>query len=274
MTIFDFEGIVRSEREARSYLLGRCRRVCAPRCPACSRGKLYTIENGSRRRCAQCGHTFNPFSGRWLNEVKLSAREWLWVVKLFGLEMPATVIADEIGISYPTGLKAIDAIRAAIAAAAGDAASETEAETLPWPVGCPKHGAKAADFPPSVPRDTILLRLHINGDHLILAKKELDYASVSCCGRVVPVVDLGRNYPHYRVYCNAAGFWPYAKERLMKYHGVSSAKLYLYLREMEFRWMHRDGELFEAVIDRLCAFMPSRTSGGDMVHHGQQAARQ
>ena len=263
MTILDFQGIVRSEREARGYLLSRCKRVSAPRCPSCSEARLYTIEGGARRRCAHCGYTFNPFSGRYLNRVKLSAREWLWAVKLFGLEMPATVIATELGISYPTGLKAIDTIREAIAAAMEDgdgAADETNTE----PACSPKGLTQDTEAP--IPSGAVLMRLCTNGSCLVLTEKSIEYSAISCRERIVPVVDLGKGFPHLRVYCNAPGFWPYAKERLSKYHGVSPGKLALYLREMEFRWEHRNAALFEGALDALCAFVPS--DGPDVRRRG------
>lgn len=36
------------------------------------------------------------------------------------------------------------------------------------------------------------------------------------------------------------GFWAYAKERLLKHHGVSPGHFLLYLKEMEYRFNHRD----------------------------------
>ncbi len=263
MNIFEFERIARSEREARGYLLDRCAHAADPRCPACSRSKLYSIEKGKRRRCAQCGHTFNPFSERWLNEVKISSREWLWIVKLFELERPATVIADEVGISYPTALKAINTIRMSVAPpATGDGAMRGAAfiNASPGITGFSKEPAHAGGSAP-FPQAPILLQLNMNGDYLILADRNFEFSSVSCCGRSIPLVDLGKNYPHCRVYCSAGGFWPYAKERLVRHHGISFPKLPLYLREMEFRWTHRHGNLFESIIDRLCALMRAASAG-------------
>ncbi|RJR26740.1 MAG: hypothetical protein C4574_06880 [Candidatus Latescibacterota bacterium] len=56
MTILDFERIVRTEQAAANHLLERCSAAAPPRCPVCSREKLYVIESGKRRRCARCGH--------------------------------------------------------------------------------------------------------------------------------------------------------------------------------------------------------------------------
>jgi len=40
------------------------------------------------------------------------------------------------------------------------------------------------------------------------------------------------------------GFWSYAKERLLKYHGVSKHNFILYLKELEFRFNNRKEYLF------------------------------
>lgn len=40
------------------------------------------------------------------------------------------------------------------------------------------------------------------------------------------------------------GFWSYAKERLLKYHGVSKNNFKLYLKEIEFRYNNRDKNMF------------------------------
>ncbi len=40
------------------------------------------------------------------------------------------------------------------------------------------------------------------------------------------------------------GFWSYAKERLLKYHGVSKENFLLYLKEIEFRYNFRKQNIF------------------------------
>jgi len=263
MTILDFERIVRTEQTATNHLLERCSAAAPPRCPVCSREKLYVIENGNRRRCARCGHTFNPFAGRWLDAVKIDARRWLWLVKLFELETPATVAADETTVSYPTVLKAVDTIRHAIAGTAG-----------PAPPGCgadPAHrwfsgvapGGDAPDRIGAVPGERIVLSMRIGEDCLVMTDRTLDCAALACCGRKLDVVDRGKSFPKLRVYSGAKGFWPFAKERLTKYHGVSPGKLPWYIEEMSFRWRNRGTPLFEPILDRLCAYAaPARPPSG------------
>lgn len=51
------------------------------------------------------------------------------------------------------------------------------------------------------------------------------------------------------------GFWSYAKERLIKFHGVSKDYFPLYLKEMEFRYNHRKQPIFDLLVKYLCDFV-------------------
>jgi len=45
------------------------------------------------------------------------------------------------------------------------------------------------------------------------------------------------------------GFWSYAKERFRKYHGINKTNYPFYLKEMEFRFNHRNKNVFKLLID-------------------------
>jgi transposase len=45
------------------------------------------------------------------------------------------------------------------------------------------------------------------------------------------------------------GFWSYAKERFHKYHGIKKHNYPWYLKEMEFRFNHRNEKLFNLLFD-------------------------
>ena len=45
------------------------------------------------------------------------------------------------------------------------------------------------------------------------------------------------------------GFWSFAKERFHKYHGISMRNYPLYLKEMEFRYNHRNGDVFKKLVN-------------------------
>jgi transposase len=52
-----------------------------------------------------------------------------------------------------------------------------------------------------------------------------------------------------KVYINGIeGFWSFAKERLMKHHGISKEKFLYYIKEMEWRYNNREKVLFVDLI--------------------------
>jgi transposase len=256
MQVLAFERIVKSESAARKYLLDNCVRVHDIECPSCGADRIYVIENGERRRCAQCGHSFNAFAGRWLDDVKISPDKWLWLIKLFELEMPATTISKETGISYPTVLKALDVMRRAIA-------GKRAVRPADYWTGPPWHddviavstGAqRAVQTFTALRRSLVRCAMKLARGALVCVDRSLTCDMVLCCGKELKLVDRGDRFPHQRVFLDGMeGFWPFAKERLAKYHGVSEGKLPLYLRELEFRYLHRDVQLFDVLVEKLCS---------------------
>jgi transposase len=113
MNIKSFESLVRTENTARWYLSGLCWKNYRRFCIRCNSYQIYRIV-GKRLRCKRCKYTFHDFSGRWINKLRISCQDWLWIIKLFELEMSARKIAQQIDLSYPTVLKAVTLIRKAI----------------------------------------------------------------------------------------------------------------------------------------------------------------
>ena len=65
-------------------------------------------------------------------------------------------------------------------------------------------------------------------------------------------IDYSKRFANGKVYINGIeGFWSYAKERLMRYHGVSREKFVLYLKELEYRYNIRGSEIFSKLIGVL-----------------------
>jgi len=68
-------------------------------------------------------------------------------------------------------------------------------------------------------------------------------------------IDHGKKFAKGKVYINEIeGFWSFAKERLMKYHGVDPMKFPLYLKELEFRYNHRNCDLFNDLLEVLVGY--------------------
>ena len=62
-------------------------------------------------------------------------------------------------------------------------------------------------------------------------------------------IDYGKRFVDGKVYINGIErFWSFAKERLMKYHGINPEKFSLYLKELEFRYNNRHNDIYDAVV--------------------------
>jgi transposase len=73
--------------------------------------------SGKRYRCSKCKYTFTDFTGRLINKLRIFYKKWLWILRLFELEISAMRIAQQVELSYPTVLKAVHLIRITIIAA-------------------------------------------------------------------------------------------------------------------------------------------------------------
>ena len=276
MDLTTYESIIKSESTARKYVLGFCLKNHQRFCPLCGTKKLYRLKDG-RRRCSSCRYTFHDLSGRWINHGALSCRDWLRLIKLFELEVSTRKIAFQLGIAYGTALKAMTTLRMAIMAHADDApqllGGEVEldesyfggrrkgkrgrgaAGKVPVFGILERNGRVWAKALPNVKAHTVmgLTVTKVRRGSIVYTDKYQIYDSLMFCGYRHLKIDHGKNFSRGRVYINGLeGFWSYAKERLIKHHGISPNRFPLYLKEQEFRYNHRDQDIYPILVKYLC----------------------
>ena len=236
-----------------------------------------------RYRCKQCRLIFNEFTGRWIGQLNINCVDWLRIVKLFELDLSAHKTARQVELSYPTVLKAYDIIRKSIISAGQDRdlllSGEVEMDESYF--GGRRKGKRGRGAAAKVPVFGILERNGIvrvevvknvtaksllslavktvRRGSIVYTDKYKSYDSLMFCGYRHLKIDHGKKYVNGKVYINGLeGFWSYAKERLIKFHGVSPNKFPLYLKEMEFRFNHRKNhDLFPLLIKHLTDFGPN-----------------
>ena len=272
MPLKSLESLFRSERRSFLHLVNQAWRQNRRFCVRCQSGKIYRLAD-KRYRCAHCGYTFHDFTRRWIGELNLTARQWLWIIKLFELEIPPTQLAKEVGISYPTALKAIYLIRRAIAQASGDE------DTV---VG-ESSGAGDEDHYPSTDHSRVFGLNEREGKIKISVVPNLTAEAVlqeqPKFVKQGPIVFTGpfRQYDglilwRFRLPGGSAksstprgkspldgldSFWTFARPRLSKFHRSSDQDLFYFLREIVFRYEHRDEELFDSLVNRITQLMPN-----------------
>lgn len=285
MDFISYENLIRSENSARKYLLGFCWKNHQRFCPRCRHRKLYPLSSG-RRRCARCKYTFHDFSRRFLNIGNLSPQDWLRVIKLFELEVPQSTIAQQTCLAPNTVAKALNTIRLAIAAQALDAHQLYEAglgrdvlkshapadaahDDSCWPpiFGLVEQGGLAfLDILPDLNVESLIhfkrnfrLRTAALGS-VVYTDRFSPYLSLLVSGPQ----EIWRDWQGNPVAHKDKGlavdttqqFWRFAKERLRRYRGIAPERFPLYLKELEFRYNHRNADIFEEISRLLCTFVP------------------
>ncbi len=280
MEINTYHKLVKNENSAYKYLSKKCRKNGHRFCPRCNQRKLYKLRD-DRRRCSRCKYTFHDFSGRWINHGRFTCIQWLSLIKLFELEQSVRKIAEQMGLSYNTAYNGIQTIRYSILVHAQDAAELLSGEIeldesyfggrrkgnrgrgaagkVPVFGILERQGKVMVTVVPDVSADTLigLTVKTVRRGSIVYTDKFRSYNSLMFCGYRHLKVDHNKRFSSGKVYINGLeGFWSWAKERIIKHHGISKEKFPLYLKELEFRYNHRHTDIFENVADYLCDLVP------------------
>lgn len=281
MRLLDVYQVIKNEKQAFRYLSKICRKNGHRICAYCGSRKIYQTTD-KRYRCKRCHKRFHVFTNRWYGQLKISASHWLLLIKLFELEVSSLRIAKELKISYPTALRATSLMRQAILSKSKDyellLKGEVEADESYFggkrkgPRGrgaknkvpvfgiLERNGIVSVDVVPNVGANTLLSMTlkKVRRGSIVYTDKFHCYDSLMFCGYRHLKVDHGKYFASGKVYINGLeGFWSYAKERLMKYHGVSKEKFPLYLKELEYRYNNRSNNLFILLTQLLAEFVPN-----------------
>ncbi len=275
MDLKSFEYLIKNEQSVKNYLVRTCWKNHVRFCIRCRARKVYRIRR-DRYRCGLCDYEFTDFTGRWLNGVKLPAKDWLWLIKLFELEISARKTSQQLGVSYPTVLKAFQLIRQSIAAHARNGerflGGEIEAGQTyfngkeaaltgkPSQNGVPvfgileRKGRVTVEVLRDVSAETLLNLTvkKVKTGSIVYTDKYKTFDALMFCGYKHIKVDRKR-FSGANVYINGLeGFWSFAKERIDKFHGISKEKFPFYLKEMEFRYNNRQQPIFETLVHYIC----------------------
>ena len=273
MPLKSLESLFQSERRSHLHLVNAAWRQNRRFCVRCNSSKIYRLGD-KRYRCARCGYTFHDFTRRWIGELNLTARQWLWIVKLFELEIPPTQLAKEVGISYPTALKAIYLIRRAITQMDGVANIPPADGDVAVSGGTAWRGAELQGRAFGlIEREG---KIHIDAIEDLNADTVLQEQPKFAKQGSFIFTGPFRQYDglilwRYRLSPSAArrfvsgkpsldgldAFWNFARPRLGKFHRSSEQDLYYFLKELAFRYEHRERELFDTLVKLMTQLMPN-----------------
>ena len=235
--------------------------VFGQECPICGSEKLYLLSD-KRHKCGTCGLKYSP------GKLKIDMK----VLHYFSLEIPANKAAKDLGLSYKnvrtkymgyrneinlylvnqfvfnTHISRSDYSHFGGTVIQGKTASEKNLNKVL--ALCEKSGIIFTAVADNIDADELIEEIKKIGDkgYLLSADKFKSFKSLKCfsnhlgdCHKV-----KGGNRRHNASHLE--GFWSFAKERLLKYHGISRDNFFLYMKEMEFRFNYRKENLYHKLI--------------------------
>ena len=230
----------------------------------------------SRVRCKQCRRDIYPLKGTRFSEFRISPSQWLSHIKLFELSISTRKSAKDAVLSYKTSLKAYDLFRRVLVEDLAKADNlfkgELEADesyfggrikgkrgrgaghkTIVF--GILERGGKVSvSIVTDVKAESLMNETvkKVRRGSIVYTDKWRGYDSLMFCGYRHLNIDHKYKFKQEKVYINGIdGFCSFAKERLMKHHGISKEKFLYYIKEMEWRYNNREKDLFESLVDLM-----------------------
>lgn len=273
-------------------------RWCGRRtCLRCKTRKLWVLKD-ERFRCSKCRYTFSDFTLTYLGRVRIPLNEVAHLAYEFSLGVPAYRMRFSTNSSTATNEKLFRTIRYAIYDEAIDTlrdlklSGELEMDEayfggrrkrkklrikgLPqlwWGFegnkkkqavfGIYQRNGKVITFPVPNRRAKTLLPIvdkHTHRGSIYYTDENTAYATLSLRGQHVKVIkDIDTKIPKGEHTINGIeGFWSYAKIWLYHYRGVPKKYFPLYLKEVEYRFNHREEDLFPLMCKLLVNQVPDR----------------
>jgi len=275
MNIKDLAQILVDEKRAFEYIINETRILKLISCPFCDNTKLYVMTK-HRLRCSSCKHDFNPLKHTWFSSITININDWLSLIKLFELEVSARKACQQVELSYPTVLKAFTIIRSSIlhSLVKNDDVLKGEIEADESYFGGKRKGKRGrgsnnktivfgilerqGKVTVNILKDASAKSLldetvkKVRRGSIVYTDKWKGYDSLMFCGYKHLQIDHSHKFAQGKVYINGIeGFWSFAKERIIKFHGISKARYIYYIKEMEWRYNNRDENLFKLIVQNM-----------------------
>jgi transposase len=272
MNLIDLQQYTVSEERAEEYLQVQDILQRFDQCPYCESNRIGRVRRG-KYKCYGCRKEWGPRRGSILEGLRVPLVRVLIAIKLFELDTSVREAAHQLGLSYNTVYDLFDLFRQSIVSMDRDTSftlsGEIEMDESYFggrrkgyrgrgaagkiPVfGILERGGKVrVEVVQNVTGETLLTMAikKVKRGSLIYTDKFRSYNGLISYGFRHLRIDHGKRFVNGKVYINGIeGFWSFAKERLMKYHGVNPHKFPLYLKELEFRYNHRHHDIYDDLV--------------------------
>jgi transposase len=228
------------------------------KCIKCGEKTLYRLSD-DRLKCKHCASKYST------NKIKND----LVILHYFCLEIPANKAAADLGFSYKKVSNKYMAYRREIVKFL-----DQEFNKLSGEIECDesyfggrrkgnrgrgaagktrvfgmleRNGQIFTTIVDDVSAESIMneIKEHARKGSVFYTDKFRSYKSLKFFGKHL-TIDHTTRFKRGKNHINGLeGFWSYAKERFLKYHGVNKEHFYYYLKEMQFRYNYRKENIYQ-----------------------------
>jgi transposase len=264
MKLSELISIAGSEEKSEEFLRAKGILKTFKFCPFCGGRSIGRVRRNFFK-CYNCRREWSVRRDSILEDLKVPFSKFLLAVKLFVLEVPVNRAYRELGIAYNTTHKIYSKIRELIYrfSTRDERVLSGEIEMDESYFGGRRKGRRGRGSLGKIPVFGILerrgkVRVEVVEDvsaesilrsaikkvkrgSIIYTDRFRSYDGLVMYGFRHERIDHGKRFANGKVYINGIeGFWSYAKERLLKFHGVGRENFVYYIKELEFRYNNRD----------------------------------
>lgn len=251
-------------------------------CPHCGHRRLYRL-GSDQLKCRACRYKFGEFTDTYLGQVRIPLDVIAHLLYLFVLGVPAYRVRWYVPISLATVERSFRLFRQAIYQRAVEEmealrlCGELELDeamfgghrkgTRGWGAhgkhlvfGIYQRDGQVVTFPvPDRKWQTLrpLIERHTQEGSVYYTDDFHGYVALELRGKHERVSHKRDEYVREGAHLNGIeGFWSFAKTWLYHYRGVPRTYFHLYLKEIEFRFNHRQRDLFPLLARYLVQLVP------------------
>lgn len=233
MNIADLINNVKDEDSARNLLQSLGVLKTFTFCFNCNSERLNILSR-ERLRCFDCKKEWSLKKDSILYNSNLSYTQFIWILKLYSLGMTASVTATELSLNSKTVENFFNLFRQIIAGSPSPENELLQGESHSYFIEQNENGidistvrtkSSLAEFcftRSRVPNKNVIYKLKL--------RKRLPLASPS----------------NEWIY-----FWRFFRERMLTYRGTSAKYLFLYLKELTYRYNHQSSDLFQEIVNLI-----------------------
>jgi len=264
MNLVELIEIASSEERAENFLRSKGILKNYEFCSYCGNNNIGKVRRNFYK-CYSCRKEWSVRKGSILEGLKTPYSKFVLAIKLFILEIPVNKAYKELDLAYNTTHKIYGRIRECIyqyvcqekEILSGEVEMDESyfggkrkgnrgrgaKNKIPVFGILEREGKVKVEIVKDVSAETLLKETikKVKRGSIIYTDKFKSYDSIVLYGFKHERIDKSMKFSNGRVYINGIeGFWSYAKERLLKFHGVSKENFVYYLKELEFRYNNRD----------------------------------